>query len=135
MVLRFRLQRPVLGRGLGLSMWRQPEELGSDAPWAGEQSITAEGTGEEAWACRRSKAPLMGRVSGGGTAHHRNIITYTCMHGLLACRAPLAQAKGGKCLLCGLWVGWQDTSCIGYKIEIQKTVEKSIKPRAGSLKG
>ena len=35
-------------------------------PQAGEQSTTSEGAQEEAWACRRSKVPLLGRSGGGG---------------------------------------------------------------------
>ena len=34
--LRLRLQRSLLGRGLGLAVWRQPKDLGSSVPWAGE---------------------------------------------------------------------------------------------------
>ena len=46
--------------------WGQPEGVGSDAPEAGELSITAQGTGEEVLVCRRSKAPLLGRARRGG---------------------------------------------------------------------
>ena len=55
-VLRLRLQRSVLGRGLGLAVWKEPEGLGSSVPWAMEQSTT-EGTWEEVWTCKRSKVP------------------------------------------------------------------------------
>ena len=34
--VRPRLWRSVPGRGLGLAVWRQPEELRSSVPWAGE---------------------------------------------------------------------------------------------------
>ena len=63
-VLRLRLQRSVLGRGLGLTVWKQLEGLGSGAPRAGEWSATAEGNWEEVWAHRRSKVPLLGRARG-----------------------------------------------------------------------
>ena len=46
-VLRLRLWRSVLGRGLGLAVGRQPEGLGSSATWAGEWSTTAKGVWEE----------------------------------------------------------------------------------------
>ena len=59
--LRLRLQRSVLGRGLGLAVWRQPEGLGSRVPWAGEKNAIAKGTQEEAWAYRTSKA-IVGKV-------------------------------------------------------------------------
>ena len=54
----------VLGRELGLAVWRQPERLRSGAPWAGERNTTAEGNWEEIWAHRRSKMPLLGRARG-----------------------------------------------------------------------
>ena len=41
--------------------------------WAGEWNATAEGTQEKVWACRRSKAPLLGRVRGGWADGHRNL--------------------------------------------------------------
>ena len=50
-MLRHRLWRSVLGRGLGLALWKQPEGLGSGVP-------RAAGTWEEVWACRRSKATV-----------------------------------------------------------------------------
>ena len=62
--LRLRLWRSAPGRGLGLTVWRQPKGLGSSVPWAGEWSATAEGTQEEVWAWRRSKASLLGRARG-----------------------------------------------------------------------
>ena len=71
------LQRSVIGRGLGLAMWRQPEGLGSGAPWPGEPSATAEGN-QEIWACRKSKVPLWGRVRRGRVDHHMNI--FLCTH-------------------------------------------------------
>lgn len=35
-MLRLRLQRSVLGRGLGLAVWGQPERLRSVVRWAGK---------------------------------------------------------------------------------------------------
>ena len=52
--LRLRLQRSVPGRGLGLVAWSQPEGLGAE-----ERNVTAKGTQEEVWACRRSKVTLL----------------------------------------------------------------------------
>ena len=63
--LRHRLQRLVPWRGLGLAEWRHPEGLESGVPWAGEQSATTKGAQEGAWAHRRSKVPLLGRVRAG----------------------------------------------------------------------
>ena len=47
--------------------------LGSSVLQVGEWNATAEGTWEKVWARRRSKAPLLGRVRGGGADHHRNL--------------------------------------------------------------
>ena len=91
--LRLRFWRSVLGKGLGLAVWRQPEGLGSGATWAGEQKTTAEGTWEEVWAHRRSKVPLLGKVRGGGVDHHRNLPMHVHMG---------SQRAG--CLWCRLWV-------------------------------
>ena len=60
--LTLRLWNPVPGRGLELAVWRQPEGLGSSAPWAGEWNATEEGTQAEVWIHRKSKVPLLGRV-------------------------------------------------------------------------
>ena len=76
--MRLRLQRSVLGKGLGLVVQRQPEGLGSSAPRAGEWSTTAEGTWEENWACRKNKVPLLGRVRGGGVDGHRSFFLCAC---------------------------------------------------------
>ena len=64
--LRLRLWRSVTGRGPGLAVYREPKGLGGGAPLAGEWSAIDEGACDEAWAHRRSKAPLLGRVRGGG---------------------------------------------------------------------
>ena len=72
----------------------------------GEQSTTAMGTQEEIWACRRRKAPLLGKARGRGADHHRSIFLYACaaspraelwamrhiLHGLQVA-VPPAQAK------------------------------------------
>lgn len=118
--LRLRIQRSVLGRGLGLAVWRQLEQLGSSVPWAREPSTIAEGSWEEVWDHRSSKAPLLGRVTGGKADHHRNIIPCT-----------LAGSQRAACLWCKLWVimqhmprimciggpragyRWPSTSCVG----------------------
>ena len=59
----------VLGRGLGLAVFGQPEGLRSIATQAGESGVLqagewkamAEGTPEKVWTHRRGKAPLLGR--------------------------------------------------------------------------
>ena len=61
-----RLQRSILGRGLGLTVWRQPEGLESSVSWAEDQSTTAEGALEKTWAHKRSKVILLGKVRGRG---------------------------------------------------------------------
>ena len=70
-VLRLRLLRSVLGRGLELVSWRQHEG-------AREQCTTAEGSREEVWAHRRSKGLSVGRARKVGVDHHRNI--FLCAH-------------------------------------------------------
>ena len=47
-VLRLKLQRSVPR----LAVLRQPEEIGSSVPWAGEHNATAKGTQKEVWAHR-----------------------------------------------------------------------------------
>ena len=66
--LRLRLWRSVPGRGLGLAVWGQPEELRSSElqagerymPRARERNTRAEGTWEKVWTRRRGKGPLLG---------------------------------------------------------------------------
>ena len=53
--LTLRLQRSVQERRLGLALWRQSEGQGIFAPGAGQLSIQAKGSREEAKANRRSK--------------------------------------------------------------------------------
>ena len=77
-MLRLRLCRSVLGRGLGLAVWRQSEGLGSGAARDGKQSAVVWGNLEEVWAHRRSKPPLLGRARGRGVDHHRNV--FLCTH-------------------------------------------------------
>ena len=81
-------------------MWGQPKgrgavchRQGSSVLCAGEWNTT-EGTGENVWACRRSKAPLLGRVRGGGVDRHSNLHVHTC--GLPEGGVPLVQAMGGE---------------------------------------
>ena len=50
----------VMGRGLGLAVWRQPEGPGSRAPQLREHAC------EEFWACKKIIVPLLGRVRGRG---------------------------------------------------------------------
>ena len=57
--------RSVLGRGLGLAVWRQLEGIRSGAPRAREWSATAKRTWEEVWAHRSSKVPLLGKTRRG----------------------------------------------------------------------
>ena len=47
-------------------------ERGSSVLQSGEWNAKAEGNWEKVWAHRRSKAPLLGRVRGGGVDPHRN---------------------------------------------------------------
>ena len=49
---------------------------GSSVLQAGEWNATAEGTWEEVWAQRRSKAPLLGRARVGGADCHRNLLEH-----------------------------------------------------------
>ena len=93
--LRLRLQRSVLGRGLGLGVWRYPERLGSGVPQDGEWNTTAEGTWEEIWAW---EASLFGRVRRGGMNHHRNL--FPCAHQ----RTPSSTPQRAGCLWCRLRV-------------------------------
>ena len=65
--LRIRLWRSVLGRRLGLAMWRQPEGLRSDVPWLRSGLPRVKGNWEEAWAHRRRKSPLLGRAKEEGS--------------------------------------------------------------------
>ena len=55
-----------------MAVWGQPKGLRSTVPQArenvllaGEWKAMAAGTWEKVWACRRIKAPLLGRVRGG----------------------------------------------------------------------
>ena len=73
-----------------MAVWRHPEGLESNAAQVGEQNATAKGTQEEVWAHRKTKAPLLGRVKGGGADHHRYI--FPCSHGLSEIGVSLAQA-------------------------------------------
>ena len=62
-------------------------------PRAGEQNTTAKGTQEEVWACRRSKAPLLGRAREGRIDTIGNSL-HMCE--LSEGRVPLAQSIGGE---------------------------------------
>ena len=79
------LWRSVPGRGLELAVWRQPKALRSTVPWVEEWCATwgveylSRKTWEKVWACRRSKAPLLGRVRRTGVDRHRNLPTHVCM--------------------------------------------------------
>ena len=75
-----------------MAVWGQPEGLGSGVPRAEEWNTTAEGTQEEVWACRRSKASfIVGRLRGGEVDCHR-ISLHTL--GLSEDGARLAQERG-----------------------------------------
>ena len=85
--------------------------LGSNVPWAGEQSATAEGTQEEVWALGRSKALLLGRARGRGADRHRNLFPCAdsqragCLwHRLQVVRGHLHGLWSTRHLLCGLQV-------------------------------
>ena len=67
-------------------------------PWIGEGNATAEGTWEKVWTYRRGKAPLLGRVRGGGADHHRKLCALEHMHAcwLSEGREALAQDPGSK---------------------------------------
>lgn len=90
-----------------MAVWRQLEQLGSSVPWAREPSTIAEGSWEEVWDHRSSKAPLLGRVTGGKADHHRNIV-HTC--GLSEGRVPLVQAMGDNAAHAQANVHWR-ASC------------------------
>ena len=51
------------------------EGLGSGEPWAGEQSTIAYRAQENAWAHRRSRAPLLGRAIGGAARHPQEYLS------------------------------------------------------------
>ena len=73
-------------------------------PQAWKRNAIAEGTQEVVWACRGSKAPLSGRMRGGGAEHHRNL--FPCINaGSQRGGATLAQATGGWASL-----GWDKGS-------------------------
>ena len=95
-MLRLRIWRSVPGRGPELAVWRQPEALESSAQRAGEQSAIAKGAQEKASAHRRTKAPLLGRVSGRGVDRQKNEYPSPHMCGLLEGETPLAQTRGSK---------------------------------------
>ena len=95
-MLELRLQRSVLGRGLGLAVWRQPEGLRSNVPSAGEWNSTAEGSREEVWACRRSKPPLLERVRTGRREKQTTIGISLHVLRLSESRAPLVQGEGSE---------------------------------------
>ena len=63
-----------------MAVWRQPEGLERSVPWAGEWDTTAEGTWEEVWAQRRSKAPLSWRARRGGVDCHKNLFSCTSIN-------------------------------------------------------
>ena len=76
--------------------------LGSSVLQVGEWNATAEGTWEKVWARRRSKAPLLGRVRGGGADHHRNLPVHMSWD---------SQRVGAS----GRSNGWQEATCSGYQ--------------------
>ena len=84
--------RSVLGRGLGMAVWTQPEGPREQCPAAKE-------AGEKVWACRRSKAPFLGRARRGGVGWPQELLSLHTWK-LSGSRAgPLAQAtrKGANC--------------------------------------
>ena len=89
-MLRLRLQRSILGRGLRLPLWEQYEGLRSSVPWAGEWYTAEEGNAEEGNAmaegtqakvrtCRRGKEPVLGREEEGWTAIGNFLHQSLCM--------------------------------------------------------
>ena len=131
--LRLRLLRLVLGRGLGLAEWGQPEGVRSSVPWVGEQYTTGWG-GEHHG--RGNPGEVLGlqerQVRGRGAYCHRKLPVPERVH---ACRfwgwggvgvgggggVALVQAPGGEKplahlgetgrFLCSYW--WLGTSCVG----------------------
>ena len=73
-VLRLGLQSLDLSRGRELPVWKQPEG-------AREWCAIANRGLEAAWACQRSKVPLLGHARGGGQGHHRNLFLSSFFHG------------------------------------------------------
>ena len=63
-VLRFKLWKPVPGRGPGLAVWGQPKELRSRVLWDEEWNAMAEGTRKKVGVHKRSKASFWGRARG-----------------------------------------------------------------------
>ena len=78
-----------------MAVWRQTEGglLGSHVPWAGKGSTTAKGAHEEAWACRRNKAPLSGKVCAWGGKTTTGIFFSAHMQALSG-GVPLVWATG-----------------------------------------
>ena len=54
-------------------------QVGGSVLWAGEWNPMVERTWKEAWAHRRSKAPLLVRVRGGGVDCHRKLPVHVRM--------------------------------------------------------
>ena len=89
-------------------MCNQPEGLGSSAPRAGEQSTTGKEPRKRSGP-EGEEAPLLGRATGGGAEHHRNI--FPCAHmdsqraGLWAARCLLHRLQETGPFLVAY--GWQ----------------------------
>ena len=71
----------------------------NSVPQAGEGNATAEGTQQKVQTCRRGKAPLLGRVKGGGADRHRKLPSPEGAHvpaGSQRAGVALVQALGGE---------------------------------------
>ena len=74
---------------------------GSGVLQAGEWNTTAEGTQEEVWAHRRSKAPLMGRMKRGGVDLHKRALN------ICELSETQVQATGGEKPLAWTMGDWE----------------------------
>ena len=64
---------------------------GSGKPQAEEWNATAEGTREKVWACRRGKAPLLGRARGGGVDAIGNSLRWS-----MSMHMPMGSQRAGR---------------------------------------
>ena len=75
--LRLKLQRSVLGRGLGWAVWRYPEEPWSNVPWAGDESHSW-GTVGGGLGSQEKQGTMLGRVRERGERYFPLCSGYRC---------------------------------------------------------
>ena len=111
--LRIWLPRSVLGRGLGLAGIARGAREWCAVGWGAESH--SRGTWEEVLAHRRSKEPLLVRLTGGRADHHRNLFPcghmdsqrVTCLwHRIWVVMHCLLRLQETRSLLCNyIWLG------------------------------